>query len=113
MNTPKSRLVIREARSGEVLADAEANRFTEIEGNWYVDPSAVNTDHLRITEHEFRCPYRGRCLYVGFDNGSGHTPRVAWIYDDVKPGWEHIRGKYGFYARETARKLGKTRDDVL
>jgi len=107
----QSRLVIRESVSGEVLADAGAGAFQDIEGNWYVDPSAVNAQHLKLTDHEYHCPYKGRCHYVDFDDGHRHAARVAWIYDDVQPGWEHVRG-YGFYSGATARKLGKTLDAV-
>ena len=61
---------------------------------------------------EYVCPYKGRCFYVDYVSGETRVPRVAWVYDDVKPGWEHIRGKYGFYAGETAAKFGKTKDTV-
>ncbi len=112
MTTKPSRLVIREAVSGRIIVDADAGAFQEIEGNWYVDPSAVDPKALRLTEHEYRCPYKGRCFYVDFEEGNRKVSRVAWVYDDVKHGWEHIRGKYGFYAGATARRLGKTNDDV-
>jgi uncharacterized protein (DUF427 family) len=111
-NAALPRLSIRESVSGEILAEAESGAFQEIEGNWYVEPSAVNTEHLRITSHEYRCPYKGRCLYVDYDDGERTVPRVAWVYDEIEPGWEHVRGKYGFYAGGTARKLRKTRDSI-
>lgn len=104
------RLVIRESVSGEILVDADAKQFQEIEGNWYVDPSAVHAEHLKVTKHEYHCPYKGRCLYIDFDDGRRTVSRVAWVYDDVKAGWEHIWGKYAFYSGATAQKLGKTRD---
>jgi uncharacterized protein (DUF427 family) len=67
---------------------------------------------LQLTDHEYVCPYKGRCHYVDFVSGNTRVSRVAWVYDEVKPGWEHIRGKYGFYAGETAAKFGKTKDTV-
>ena len=106
-------LVIKDVRSGKILVDAQSEHFAEIEGNWYVDPSAVRTDVLQMTQHEYTCPYKGRCHYVDFADGSERQQRVAWVYDDVKPGWEHIRGKYAFYAGATARKFGKTLDEVI
>jgi len=111
-NAEPLRLQITESVSGELLVDARFETFSEIEGNWYVDPAAVKTEHLTITEHEYRCPYKGRCFYVDFDDGHRRVARVAWVYDDVKADWEHIRGKYGFYAGATARKFGKTRELV-
>jgi uncharacterized protein (DUF427 family) len=110
MVTEAHRLIIRESRSDYRLADAGAGQFQEIEGNWYVDPQAVDHKLLRITSHEYHCPYKGRCFYVDFDDGVRRVPRVAWIYDDPKSGWEHIRGKYGFYAGAVAAKFDKTKD---
>lgn len=112
MNTSATRLVIDETSGGTRLVNAGPGQFAEIEGNWYVDPAAVDTVHLQLTDHEYVCPYKGRCHYVDFVDGSQRVQRVAWVYDDVKPDWEHIRGKYGFYAGETAAKFGKTKDTV-
>jgi uncharacterized protein (DUF427 family) len=110
--TPGTRLIIREAKSGELLIDADNGNFQEIEGNWYVDASALRTSHLVTTSHEYTCPYKGRCFYVDYDDGERKVSRVAWIYHDVKDGWGHIAGKYGFYAGETARTFGKTSDSI-
>ena len=108
----QQRLVILEARSAYRLADAAFDQFQEIEGNWYVDQDAIAQNLLRVTQHEYTCPYKGRCFYVDFDDGVRRVPRVAWIYDDPKPGWEHIKGKYGFYAGAVAAKLDKTKDTL-
>lgn len=108
----QQRLVIRETRSAYRLADAAPGQYQEVEGNWYVDPSAVDQKLLRVTQHEYTCPYKGRCFYVDYDDGVRRVARVAWIYDDPKPGWEHIKGKYGFYAGAVAAKLDKTKDTL-
>ena len=112
MNASGTRLLVEESTSGKRLVNAGPGDFREIEGNWYVDPIAVNAAHLELTSHEYVCPYKGRCHYVDFVDGDRRVARVAWVYDDVKDGWEHIKGKYGFYAGETAAKLGKTKDTV-
>ena len=103
-------LEIREARSGRPFVHAEPGAYQEIEGNWYVAPDAVDKRVLRITKHEYHCPYKGRCFYVDYDDGLIRVERVAWIYDDPKLGWDHIKGHYGFYAGATAAKFGKTKD---
>ena len=77
-----------------------------------MDPEAVDQRVLRITSHEYRCPYKGRCFYVDFDDGQKRIERVAWVYDDPQSGWEHIKGRYGFYAGATAAKFGKTKDEL-
>lgn len=109
----QQRLIIREARSGYRLADAAPGQFQQVEGNWYVDPSAVDQKVLRLTEHEYHCPYKGRCFYVDYDDGMRRVMRVAWVYDDPKPGWEHIKGKYGFYSGAVAAKIDKTKDTLV
>lgn len=112
MNSSAARLVIEDTAGGTRLVNAGPGQFAEIEGNWYVDPAAVDTAHLQLTDHEYVCPYKGRCHYVDFVDGAKRVSRVAWVYDETKPGWEHIKGKYGFYAGETAAKFGKTKDTV-
>lgn len=110
MESTLTRLVIEDTASGTRLVNAGPGQFAEIEGNWYVDAVAVDAAHLQLTDHEYVCPYKGRCHHVDFVNGAERVARVAWVYDEVKPGWEHIRGKYGFYKGETAAKFGKTKD---
>ena len=111
MSSGKS-LVIREALTQMVVVRANPDQFEKIEGNWYVDPTAVDASFLRRTEHDYRCPYKGRCVYIDFDDGMHRINRVAWVYVDVLAGWEHIHGKFGFYAADTARKFGKTIDSL-
>ena len=111
MTQARQNLTIRDARSGRAIAEARADQYQKVEGNWYVDPAAVERRVLKTTAHEYHCPYKGRCFYVDFEDGNDRTERVAWIYDDPKPGWEHIKGQYGFYAGETAAKFGETRDE--
>lgn len=108
----QQRLIICETQSTYCLTNAAPGEYQEIEGNWYVDPSAVDQKFLCTTQLEYRCPYKGRCFYVDFDDGVRCIPRVAWIYDEVKPDWEHIKDKYGFYAGAVAMKFGKTEDTL-
>lgn len=113
MSTNERHLLIHELSTGRQLVDAPQGQFDEIEGNWYVDPAAVSATVLTTTKHEYHCPYKGRCFYVDFDDGTRRAERVAWIYDDPKPGWEHIKGRYGFYSGSTAAKFGKTKDTII
>ncbi len=106
------RLTIRDRESNALLASAGPGEFQQIEGNWYLEPSAVERAVLRVTDQEYHCPYKGRCLYIDFVTPERRVQRVAWTYDDVKPGWEHIKGKYAFYAGAVAEKIGKTKDSL-
>ncbi len=93
--------------SGAVLADAHDAQVQKVEGNWYIDPTAVNPN-LQLTAHDYTCPYKGTCYYADFVNGAARVPDVAWVYGEPKAGWEHIKGRFGFYAGDAK----KTRDEV-
>lgn len=112
MDMEPGNLSIHETQSNHRIALAQPGQFEQVEGNWYVDAAAVDAVHLQLTDHEYVCPYKGRCWYVDFVEGDRRVSRVAWVYDDPKPGWEHIRGKYGFYAGAVAAKFGKTKDTL-
>ena len=93
-------IVIREAKSGTVLAEGqEGAEVVGYEGNLYFAPGAVNQQLLQVTERTYTCPYKGTCNWVDYVGAEGTTVRdVAWIYPRVKPGHEQIEGRYGFYA---------------
>jgi uncharacterized protein (DUF427 family) len=93
-------VTIRERTSDTPLAQAEIGpSLARYKGNWYFDPAAVRADLLRVTERTYTCPYKGTCNWVDFVGPDGRTaPDVAWVYPEVKPGHELIRGRYGFYA---------------
>lgn len=109
----EQRLIIFAADFAHRIVDAVPEQYQEVEGNWYVDPAAVDRERLRLTEHEYHCPYKGRCFYVDYDDGNRRIARVAWIYDEPKPGWEHIKGPYGFYAGAVAAKFDKAKDTLI
>lgn len=101
------RVKIIEKSTGTVLADASGDQVHKIEGNWYVDASAVSPS-LQMSSHDYTCPYKGKCYYADFVAEPRRVFDVAWVYGDPKPGWEHIKGKYGFYAGDAKN----TRDEV-
>lgn len=107
------RLIIRETSKLNVLADATGGQALKVEGNWYVRPDAVSQDRLAVTTREYVCPYKDRCFYVDAVIGARRIERVAWIYDESKPGWEHIKGRYGFYSGVAATRLGKTAEEIF
>ncbi len=105
--TGTMRVRIIEKSTGEVLADAREGQVQKVEGNWYFDPSTVNPK-LQLTQHDYTCPYKGTCYYADFVNGSERVPDIAWVYGEPKSGWEHIKGRFGFYAGDAK----KTREEV-
>lgn len=101
-------VTIREDESGDVLAEAdEGPGVVRYEGNWYFDADSVDIEHLRVTDRTYTCPMKGTCNWVDAHVDSRTIPDVAWIYPEVNPGHEAIRGRYGFYAGSR----GGTRQD--
>jgi uncharacterized protein (DUF427 family) len=101
------RVKIIEKSTGALLADATADQIQKVEGNWYVDASAVSKN-LQMSSHDYTCPYKGTCYYADYYDEPRRVMDVAWVYGDPKPGWEHIKGKYGFYAGDAKN----TRDEI-
>jgi len=101
--TTLTKFVVRERANKQVVASGvENDTVQEFEGNWYFNPEAVDMAHLHITERVYTCPYKGRCYWIDLESPDGRAQNVAWTYFDVKPGYEFIKGKIAFYARNTA-----------
>jgi uncharacterized protein (DUF427 family) len=99
-NSIGASITIRERESGAALAHGNLGaNVAEYEGNWYFDPTAVQADILRVTERTYTCPHKGTCNWVDYVGPDGRVVHdVAWVYPDVTPGHELIKGRYGFYA---------------
>jgi uncharacterized protein (DUF427 family) len=93
-------VTIREASTGATLATGEPGTdVVTYEGNLYFRPEAVETGSLVVTDRTYTCPYKGTCHWVDFQGPDGAKARdVAWVYAEPKPGYEVIKGRYGFYA---------------
>lgn len=98
------KLTVYEEPAGLPLASGEEGQnVTVFESNWYFDPSAVDMSHLRVTERTYTCPYKGVCYWIDLESPAAKAQNVAWVYNDPKPGYEHIKDQIGFYGRDTAR----------
>ena len=93
------RVKIFEKTTGALLADASGDQVQKVEGNWYIDREAVSKK-LEMSSHDYTCPYKGKCYYADYVDSPLRKIDVAWVYSSPKPGWEHIKGKYGFYDGE-------------
>ncbi len=86
---------IRDTETEATLASADAGDVVEFEGNLYFEPGAIDADLLVVTDDLYRCAYKGTCNWVDVRDGASH---IAWVYPDPKPGYEQIKGRFGFYA---------------
>lgn len=97
------KLIINEKMTGTQIAAGEEDQTARVfEGNWYFDPNAVDASHLKVTERTYTCPYKGTCFWIDLESPEGRAQNVAWVYNNPKPGYEHIKDQIGFYARDTA-----------
>ena len=106
------RVIIKDKESGAVIADARDEQVLKAEGNWYFAPETVDQQRVRLTDHDYTCPYKGTCYYADVVDDERRAERVAWVYGEPLNGWEHIKGRYGFYAGESAKRMGKTVEEI-
>jgi uncharacterized protein (DUF427 family) len=96
------RYTIKERAGGTLIASGTHESIHELEGSWYFPPEAVNTSLLRITKRTYNCPYKGVCYWVDLESPRGRAQNIAWVYMHPKPGYDMIRGMFGFYDHDTA-----------
>ena len=91
-------ITIVSTNTGTILAQGlEGNDVVRLEGNWYFDPSVVQTGLLLETQRLYVCPHKGVCNWLDLSHDGTTIKDVAWVYHDVKPNYTHIKGKIGFY----------------
>ncbi len=93
-------ITIRDAENGSVLAQGTLDQdVIVIEGTYYFERAKVNFDALKVSARTYTCPYKGVSLWIDLDTPACKIENVAWVYDNVKPGYEQIQGRIGFYMR--------------
>lgn len=105
-------VIIKDKETGAIIAQGGDDQVLKVEGNWYFAPEAVDRAKVQMTSHDYTCPYKGKCFYADFAEGDRRSERIAWVYGEPLTGWEHIKGRYGFYAGESAKRMGKTIEEV-
>ena len=92
-------ITIKDAKTGAILASAEAAKGVILfEGAWYFECNKVDMSCLTVTEETYICPYKGTCYWIDLKTPEHAAPHIGFTYFDVKPGYEFIRDKIGFYA---------------
>ena len=106
-------LIVKENRSGEVLASGEEDETVRVfEGNWYFSPDAVDMRYLHVTERTYTCPYKGVCYWIDLDAPDNSARNIGWVYNDPKAGYEFIKDQIAFYARPTAGTIPERGETV-
>jgi uncharacterized protein (DUF427 family) len=105
------KLTVNEKPAGTRIASGEDGREVDVfEGNWYFDPAVVDMSHLKVTQRTYTCPYKGTCYWIDLESPTGRAQNIAWVYNNPNPGYEHIKDRIAFYARDTAGTTAKRGD---
>jgi uncharacterized protein (DUF427 family) len=97
----RSRRTVRIELDGLVLAESPspvAVFETGLPPRWYLDPTAVDFAHLRPSDTETACPYKGRTTgYWSVQTGEALYPDLAWTYHFPTAPLLPIAGLVAFY----------------
>jgi uncharacterized protein (DUF427 family) len=98
----RSGRTVRVELDGLVLAESSAPVAvfeTGLPTRWYVERMAVDFSHLRPSDTETACPYKGRTSnYWSFRNAAGKVvPDIAWSYNFPTIALAPIAGLVAFY----------------
>jgi uncharacterized protein (DUF427 family) len=102
-------ITIKDRKNDAVLASGKVGEAVRLfEGTWYFAPEVVDMTHLVVTERTYICPYKGTCYWIDLNSPEHQAQNVAFTYFQVKPGYEFVQGKIGFYAgrREATEQIG-------
>jgi uncharacterized protein (DUF427 family) len=97
----RSGRTVRVELDGLVLAESSAPIAvfeTGLPTRWYVERMAVDLSHLRPSDTETACPYKGRTTgYWSVQTGESLHPDLAWTYDFPTAPLLPIAGLVAFY----------------
>ena len=97
----RSGRTVRVELDGLVLAESSAPVAvfeTGLPTRWYVERMAVDFSHLRESDTETACPYKGRTTgYWSVQTGEALYPDLAWTYDFPTAPLLPIAGLVAFY----------------
>ena len=92
-------ITIHNRTTHQQIAQGIAGKTVQLfEGVWYFDKSSVDTTDLIMSERTYVCPYKGVCYWIDMVTSAGIVPDVGFTYFEVRPGYEFIQDKIGFYA---------------
>ena len=92
-------ITIQNRATQQLIAEGiEGETVRLFEGAWYFDKTAVDPKDLIFTERTYICPYKGTCYWIDIMTPSGIVQDAAFTYFQVKPGYEFIQDRIGFYA---------------
>ena len=83
---------------------AESDTFEEVEGNVYFPPGSVRRDHLRESDTQSRCPWKGIASYYDVVVDGEVNRDAAWYYPDPSKAAGHIKDHVAFWRGVTVER---------
>lgn len=94
--------IIKLKDSDKLIAQGiEGEQVERFEGHWYFEPEAVDMQYLKETQRTYTCPYKGVCNWIDLEAPGLTARNIAWVYHQPLQGYEFIRDRIAFYARDT------------
>jgi uncharacterized protein (DUF427 family) len=81
--------------NGQVIA--ESDDTVVVEGNHYFPADSVSTEHVRESDTNTRCVWKGTASYYDVIVGGDINADAAWYYPDPLRAAENIRGRIAFW----------------
>lgn len=69
---------------GKTIAEADKDELIYIEGNWYFPMSSVDKRHLRKSDTQYHCPWKGDAQYYDVGEGDEWSKDACFGYPDAK-----------------------------
>ncbi len=68
-----------------------------VEGNQYFPLADVHTEHLRPSDSQTTCHWKGVASYYDVVTGDKVNRDAAWYYPNPSPAAERIKGRVAFW----------------
>jgi uncharacterized protein (DUF427 family) len=81
--------------NGATLAESE--QFELVEGNVYFPREAVNDEHLRPSDTQTFCPWKGTASYFSVVVDGKENADAAWYYPEPSAAARQIAGHVAFW----------------
>jgi uncharacterized protein (DUF427 family) len=76
---------------------AESDETIVVEGNHYFPPDSVERSHLRESDQQSVCPWKGVASYYDVEVGGERLEAAAWYYPQPKPAARQVSGYVAFW----------------
>jgi len=83
---------------------AESAEYEEVEGNVYFPPESVVGEHVRKSDTQSRCPWKGVASYYDVVVDGEVRRDAAWYYPDPSAAAARIKDHVAFWRGVTVEK---------